>query len=82
MQLEWDTTTSPLTQWKNFRRSIYLCGVEPGNCLPEGQNRASAGGRLVMLEPGEQHKFYNRLTILPNGAGRGRHDGAGCSLAG
>ena len=67
VQLEWDTTHEPyLTQWKNFRRSIYLCGVEPGNCLPEGQNQASASGRLVMLEPGEQHKFYNRLTILPN----------------
>jgi galactose mutarotase-like enzyme len=67
LQIEWDTTHEPyLTQWKNFRRGIYVCGVEPGNCVPEGQNRARRSGRLVLLEPGEQRMFANKLTVLPD----------------
>ncbi len=67
VQIEWDTTHEPyLTQWKNFRRGIYVCGVEPGNCVPEGQNRARRSGRLVMLGPGEQQSFRNKLTVLPD----------------
>jgi galactose mutarotase-like enzyme len=67
LQIEWDTTHEPyLTQWKNFRRGVYVCGVEPGNCVPEGQNRARRSGRLVLLEPGEQQAFTNTLTILPD----------------
>ena len=67
LQIEWDTTHEPyLTQWKNYRRGIYVCGVEPGNCVPEGQNRARRTGRLVLLEPGEQHIFANKLTVLPD----------------
>lgn len=67
LQIEWDTTQEPyLTQWKNYRRGIYVCGVEPGNCLPEGQNRARRTGRLVMLGPGEQQRYWNKLTVLPD----------------
>lgn len=67
IQLEWDTSHEPyLTQWKNYRHGIYLCGVEPGNCLPEGQNQARRAGRLVQLQPGERHTFRNRLTVLPD----------------
>ncbi|MFO7634823.1 MAG: DUF4432 family protein, partial [Caldilinea sp.] len=63
--LEWDATHEPyLTQWKNYRSGTYVCGVEPGNCLPEGQNRAQRYGRLVHLAPGERHLFHNRLTVL------------------
>ena len=61
----WDTRNAPyLTQWKNLRRGIYVCGVEPGNCVPEGQNAARAAGRLVTLRPGEAQTFTNRLNIL------------------
>jgi hypothetical protein len=72
LQIEWDTTHEPyLTQWKNYRRGIYVCGVEPGNCVPEGQNRARSRGRLVLLEPGERHTFRNKLTVLPDAAAVG-----------
>lgn len=65
LMLEWDATHAPyLTQWKNFRQGTYVCGVEPGNCLPEGQNRAQRHGRLVHLAAGEHHRFWNRLTVL------------------
>lgn len=63
--LQWDTTYEPyLTQWKNYRIGNYVCGVEPGNCVPEGQNRASRSGRLVQLAPGARHTFHNRLTVV------------------
>ena len=61
----WDTVTAPyLTQWKNLRQGLYVCGIEPGNCVPEGQNAARKEGRLVTLEPGETQSFTNRLRIL------------------
>lgn len=69
LRLDWDTTYSPyFTQWKNTRQGIYVSGIEPGNCLPEGQAAARANGRLVMLKPGEAHTFMNRLSVLPNRA--------------
>ncbi len=65
LQLQWDTRSAPyLTQWKNTRAGIYVCGIEPSNCLPEGQNMARSRGRLPMLPPGESAHFTNRLRIL------------------
>ena len=69
LALEWDTAHEPyLTQWKNYRNGTYVCGVEPGNCLPEGQNRAQREGRLVHLAPGERQSFRNKLTVLDGAA--------------
>lgn len=69
VQVEWDATQAPyLTQWKNFRQGVYLNGVEPGNCLPEGQNRARRSGRLVMLAPGDACTMRTRIAILPDAA--------------
>lgn len=65
MKFEYDAAALPyLTQWKNVRQGIYVCGVEPGNCLPEGQVAAQEKGRLVMLQPGEERRFAVRLTVL------------------
>jgi galactose mutarotase-like enzyme len=65
LQFEWDTRTLPyLTQWKNTRQGIYVSGIEPGNCLPEGQVAARDKGRLVMLEPGEERVFNCALSVL------------------
>ena len=67
--VEWDATQAPyLTQWKNFRRTIYLNGIEPGNCLPEGQNRARQQGRLTMLAPGDARTFRTRIGVLRDAA--------------
>jgi hypothetical protein len=69
LHLQWDTTCEPyLTQWKNYRTGVYVCGVEPGNCVPEGQNRAGHSGRLVQLAPGARHTFRNRLTVVDGAA--------------
>ncbi len=67
LRLDWATRYSPyFTQWKNTRQGIYVSGIEPGNCLPFGQAAERASGRLVMLEPGETHTLFNRLTVLPS----------------
>jgi hypothetical protein len=42
-----------LTQWKNLRQGMYVHGVEPGNCIPEGRNAAQKHGRLDLLGAGE-----------------------------
>jgi galactose mutarotase-like enzyme len=65
LQFEWDANQLPyLTQWKNTREGIYVCGIEPGNCLPEGRNAARNAGRLVTLEPGAIQHFAFTLTVL------------------
>jgi hypothetical protein len=65
LKFDWSSSSMPyLTQWKNTRQGIYVCGIEPGNCIPEGQNAARASGRLVMLQPGESHYSWLTLEIL------------------
>lgn len=65
LKLTWDARSLPyFTQWKNTRQGIYVCGLEPGNCIPEGQNAARKNGRLVVLEPGESVETYWALDIL------------------
>lgn len=69
LELAWDARTAPyLTQWKNTREGIYVCGVEPGNALPEGRNRAREAGRLERLEPGESRTFHLRLRAVAGDA--------------
>lgn len=69
MEFAWDASALPyLTQWKNTRQGIYVCGVEPGNCIPEGRNSAREAGRLQMLEPGESVEIRCRLTALEGDA--------------
>ncbi len=65
LQFDWDTTHAAyLTQWKNLRRGIYVCGIEPGNCVPEGLNTARAKGSVTMLQPGAAQTFTNRVHVL------------------
>jgi hypothetical protein len=71
LQFEWNTIQLPyLTQWKNYRQGIYVCGIEPGNCLPEGQVAAWNKGRLVMIEPDAIHDFACKLTVLASADAR------------
>jgi hypothetical protein len=65
--ISWNAQTMPyLTQWKNTRQGQYINGIEPGNCIPEGQNSARQHGRLEMLEPGESRAFNCQMTVLAN----------------
>lgn len=65
LQFSWDVKGLPyLSQWKNTRQGIYVNGIEPGNCIPEGQNSARESGRLVMLQPGEEQQFDLSMTVI------------------
>jgi hypothetical protein len=62
IKLAWLTADLPyFTQWKNTRQGSYVCGIEPGNCIPEGRNRARSAGRLRTLDPSQQ--VEHRLDI-------------------
>jgi hypothetical protein len=63
--LKWQADSLPyFTQWKNTRQGMYVSGIEPGNCIPEGQNAARRNERLVMLEPGQVVETYLSLEVL------------------
>ncbi len=65
MRIDWNSDNLPyLTQWKNTRQGIYVCGIEPGNCLPEGQNAARRNNRLQILQPGEQISFACQISVV------------------
>lgn len=65
LRLQWDSLTAPyFTQWKNTRSGIYVCGIEPGNCVPEGQNAARSSGRLVVLAAGEHIVLNVRFEMF------------------
>jgi hypothetical protein len=65
MSFSWDVAGLPyLTQWKNTRQNIYVSGIEPGNCIPEGQNMARLHQRLQYIQPGEMRAFFCRLEVL------------------
>lgn len=67
LSVTWNAVMMPyLTQWKNTRQGQYITGIEPGNCIPEGQTSARANERLVTLEPGESRAFQCEMTVLPN----------------
>lgn len=67
LKFSWKTDTLPyFTQWKNTRRNMYVNGIEPGNCVPEGQNSARKSGRLVMLEPDETVTYSLTIEVLEN----------------
>ncbi len=73
LEIRWNARRMPyLTQWKHTRQGIYVCGIEPGNCIPEGQNAARDAGRLVLLEPGEKQTFDLTLTVLDTDEARAR----------
>ncbi|NDJ76662.1 MAG: aldose 1-epimerase family protein [Chloroflexi bacterium] len=64
-EIAWDSATLPyFTQWKNTRYRTYVCGLEPGNCIPEGVSAARDAGRLVILEPGDEQRFSVTFSVL------------------
>ncbi len=72
LALEWDTDALPyLTQWKNTRLGRYVCGIEPGTCLPEGQTPARDHHRLLLLSPGESRHVNLTIRVLPDQAAVG-----------
>ncbi|MBQ1966031.1 MAG: aldose 1-epimerase family protein [Clostridia bacterium] len=52
--LEYDSENLPFfTQWKMMRETMYVMGLEPGNCTPDGRAAMRKAGTLSFLNPGE-----------------------------
>jgi len=52
-----------LIEWKMMGQGEYVLGLEPANCLPEGQAANAAKGILPMLAPGESITSKVRVSI-------------------
>ncbi len=65
IRLGYDLRQLPyFTQWKNTRNGMYVNGIEPGNCIPEGQNAARQHNRLETLAAGEQRSYTLKIEII------------------
>jgi hypothetical protein len=56
-----------LIQWKMMGQGEYVVGLEPANCLPEGQPRNAERGLLRHLAPGEKAETFLRLSVAALG---------------
>ncbi len=52
-----------LIQWKMMGQGEYVVGLEPANCLPEGQEQNAKKGLLRYLEPGTAIETYLKLSV-------------------
>ena len=65
MQVAYSKATLPfMVQWKQMGQGEYVLGLEPGNCVPEGQVNNAAKNLLKTLAPGERvnHKVVLSFT--------------------
>ncbi len=54
-----------LVQWKMMGQGEYIVGLEPANCLPEGQARMAERGLLRHLAAGEKIETFLKLAVSP-----------------
>ena len=52
-----------LVQWKMTGQGEYVCGLEPGNCFPEGQEAIAKRGLLRHIEPGQTVETLVRVSV-------------------
>lgn len=60
LRMEYDTENLPyFTEWKMMGKKMYVMGLEPGNCHPDGRAKMRADGTLQFLAPEEtkEHKI-------------------------
>ncbi|MGP4079093.1 DUF4432 family protein [Pseudalkalibacillus sp. R45] len=62
--LKWCTDTLPnLIQWKMPGEKMHVLGIEPSNCLVEGQEVEQQNGTLTYLEPGEKRTYQLEFAV-------------------
>ncbi|MCQ2378508.1 MAG: aldose 1-epimerase family protein [Victivallaceae bacterium] len=52
-----------LVEWKMMGQGEYVLGLEPANCLPEGQAKNAEKGTLRRLAPGEESVSVVRVSL-------------------
>ena len=64
------TGTLPrLVEWKMPGAGVYVLGVEPGNCYPDGRVAERERGTLIMLQPGQALTYDVELALARGEAG-------------
>ncbi len=64
LKVAFTTATLPhLVEWKMPGTEVYVLGVEPANCNPDGRAAERERGTLVMLEPGQAVTYDVELTL-------------------
>lgn len=53
-----------LVQWKSLASGDFVCGIEPANCHPEGQDKERANQTLRFLQPGEKVKTRLKISVI------------------
>lgn len=61
-------TLPHFSEWKMNGQGTYVCGLEPGNCLPMGRAEERRAGRLVTLEPGESRSYRVEIGVVDSTA--------------
>ncbi len=62
--MAYDASTLPiLNQWKQMGEGEYVTGLEPGNCLPIGQEGNAERGILQKIKPGETIEFKFQIEV-------------------
>ncbi|WP_261131568.1 aldose 1-epimerase family protein [Bacillus sp. Marseille-Q3570] len=65
--LKWCTDTLPnLIEWKMPGEKMHVLGIEPSNCLVEGQEAEQENETLVYLEPGEKRTYQLEFEVNEN----------------
>ncbi len=55
LAMEYDGENLPyFTQWKMMGQTMYVLGLEPGNCTPDGRSAMREKGVLSFLAPGQK----------------------------
>ena len=63
LSVRYSKATLPfLMEWKQMGQGEYVLGLEPGNCVPEGQSANAAKGFLKHLAPGET--VHNKVEVI------------------
>jgi hypothetical protein len=61
----WATSTLPrLVEWKMPGTEVYVLGVEPANCYPDGRVEERQRGTLVMLESSQAVTYDVELALI------------------
>lgn len=54
-----------LIHWRMMGQGEYVVGLEPANCVPEGQTQNAAKGLLRYLQAGEKVETFIKLSVEP-----------------
>lgn len=52
------------TEWKMMGERVYVLGLEPGNCHPDGRDKMREEGKLTILQPGKSATYEVNVKMI------------------